>query len=645
MSIVRAVDSELKANADELVGSVLADRYRIDRKIGEGGMGAVYAGEHVLIGRRVALKFLHPQMAKSQEVVARFQREAMAATRIGNAHIIDVLDLGRDPSGAVYMVLEFLDGSDWADAIDAEGAQDVERVLHIADQLCEALEAAHQQGIIHRDLKPENVFLIERDGDPNFVKLLDFGIAKLAGTGVDSMTRTGMALGTPYYMAPEQLLAAKDVDARADIYSFGVMLFRALTGEFPFDADSYPLLVMRITKDPPPPVRSFRPELTSEFEAYLGSLMAKDPAGRPSSMREVREALASFRGRASVKQAPKTSGFEATMALGAAELADASESHPSALASDTLRPVEARAADSAPSSSTALAGGPGAGSAPLDEATADEATADEPTAGEATADTTPIGESTAYESTAHQSSASESTAYDAAAESSAGSGPDAGELDSATPFPKTLLLGFAGVLVLVLFLWVAFGRPADSRGHDGTPPRQGAPPAERHETMEQAPAEPEIAVRFELPAGATLLLDDRVAAARASVRPGRHRIEILQGQETLALAERFLLHEPEQLVTLAMLGDAARGEEDEEAAPPSPSEMRGANRSEAPQMSAMRDAPGTRDTSAPMEPAPMELAPMEPAPMEPAPMEQRETSGDPPSMMSPDIERGLDTLL
>ena len=199
--------------ADPLVGMVLQDRYRIVRKLGEGGMGAVYEGEHILIKRRVAIKCLHSQFAQNPEIVARFHREALAATSIGHQNIIEVTDMGRFDDGSVFMVLEFLNGRDWSHDIDNQGAQPVGKVIEIITQVCEALTAAHAKGIIHRDLKPENVFLINRHGTNNFVKVLDFGISKFkdaSGGPGKAMTQTGATLGTPYYMAPEQAQGKKD---------------------------------------------------------------------------------------------------------------------------------------------------------------------------------------------------------------------------------------------------------------------------------------------------------------------------------------------------------------------------------------------------------------------------------------------------
>ena len=281
---------------DPRLGMVLQERYRIVRKLGDGGMGAVYEGEHVLIKRRVAIKVLHAQFAQNPEIVARFQREAEAATSIGHPNIIEVTDMGRFPDGTAYMVLEFLEGRDWSHDIESAGPQPLGKVVHILTQVCDALTAAHAKGIVHRDLKPENIFLIERRNDPNFAKVLDFGISKIADAqGQDrSLTQTGTALGTPYYMAPEQCQGKRDIDHRADIYSLGVILFQALTAQYPFDDESYPMLVLKICTEPPPSLAHYRPDVPQELQQIVNRMLAKDRDHRYQSVAEIKDALAPF---------------------------------------------------------------------------------------------------------------------------------------------------------------------------------------------------------------------------------------------------------------------------------------------------------------------------------------------------------------
>lgn len=278
---------------DPRLGQVLSARYRIDKKLGEGGMGVVYAGTHLLIKRRVAIKMLHPQFAQDGAVVARFQREAQSATAIGHPHIVEVFDMGNTPDGAVYMVLEFLDGQDFAHLLEStNGLLPLGRVARILAQVADALSAAHEAKIVHRDLKPENVFLVKRGEEADFVKLVDFGISKMLddaeGQVNKGLTRTGTAMGTPYYMPPEQIEGRKTIDHRADLYALGVMAYRALAGVFPFDAETLPMLMMRVLTSAPVSIASYRPDLPADVIALVDGLLAKDPAARPQSAKEVR---------------------------------------------------------------------------------------------------------------------------------------------------------------------------------------------------------------------------------------------------------------------------------------------------------------------------------------------------------------------
>ena len=195
------------ASADGLVGQVIEARYRVLRLLGAGGMGAVFEVEHVLVGRRFALKTLYGEAARNPNIVARFYREARAAAAIGDSHIVDVSDMGHLPDGAPYIVMELLEGSDLRAVLAAEGALPIGRAVHIALQCCRALARAHEKGIVHRDIKPDNIFLTRRGGDQDFAKLIDFGISKvrqaLAGAdpAISALTSTGASIGTPLYMA------------------------------------------------------------------------------------------------------------------------------------------------------------------------------------------------------------------------------------------------------------------------------------------------------------------------------------------------------------------------------------------------------------------------------------------------------------
>jgi serine/threonine protein kinase len=292
-----AIDDDgdaLAPMADPNIGIVLQERYRIVRKLGEGGMGRVYEAEHILIKKRVAIKCLHAQYANNGEVIARFQREAQAASAIGNEHIVEVTDLGRFPDGSVFMALEFLDGRDLATDIEQNGALTLGRATRIMTQVCEALAAAHEKGIVHRDLKPENIFLVRRKGNPDFVKIVDFGISKFKDSDGRGMTATGAMIGTPHYMAPEQIEGRRDIDHRVDLYAMGVILFVMLTDRMPFDASTLPKLVYEVCSVRPPSIAEYREDISPEFQAIIAKLLEKDPADRFAQCEELAAALEPF---------------------------------------------------------------------------------------------------------------------------------------------------------------------------------------------------------------------------------------------------------------------------------------------------------------------------------------------------------------
>ena len=248
---------------DTLLGRVISERYRVLGKLGEGGMGAVYLAEHVFIHKKVALKVLAHDLARREELAARFLQEARSASRIGQENVIDISDFAQTPDGLVYFAMEYLEGMDLGALLRQEGALPWPRTRAIIVQICKALRAAHGQGIVHRDLKPENIFLIEREGRRDFVKLLDFGIAKVTGGPGEEgprLTRTGMIFGTPEYMAPEQA-EGKPADHRVDIYAVGCVMFHCLTGSAPFQAESFMAMLTKHLLEPAvaPSVR--RPDL------------------------------------------------------------------------------------------------------------------------------------------------------------------------------------------------------------------------------------------------------------------------------------------------------------------------------------------------------------------------------------------------
>ncbi|WP_428261817.1 protein kinase domain-containing protein [Haliangium sp.] len=242
---------------DPLLGATVGERYFIETKLGDGGMGTVYLARHIALEREVALKVLHPHYCDKPDIVERFLREARAASRIRHENVVDITDFGSTPEGVVFFAMEVLEGHDLHEAVDVARGPAYglpwSRARKIFLQICAALEAAHEHGIVHRDLKPENIFLVEWAGHKDVVKLLDFGIAKLdeASSGGRRLTRTGTLFGTPEYMAPEQARGG-DVDHRADIYAMGCLLYQLIVGEVPFAADDYvQVLTMHLSAPPP----------------------------------------------------------------------------------------------------------------------------------------------------------------------------------------------------------------------------------------------------------------------------------------------------------------------------------------------------------------------------------------------------------
>ncbi len=280
------------------LGQVVSGRYRIQELLGEGGMGAVYLAEHTLMRKRVALKLLHPDMSGNDEVLARFRREAEAAAHIEHPNVAAATDFGQTEDGAFFLVLEYIEGTSLRHALFRGGALPVGRALHVTRQIALALERAHAAGIVHRDLKPENVMLVKKGDDADFVKVLDFGIAKVEPNARDGsnqpLTRLGTILGTPEYMAPEQALG-EVVGPAADLYAVGVILYEMLTGKHPFDAtDSMAVLSMHMIA-PVPPMSERAPGIAIDpsVEALVRKLLEKEAKNRYPSARALVEAIES----------------------------------------------------------------------------------------------------------------------------------------------------------------------------------------------------------------------------------------------------------------------------------------------------------------------------------------------------------------
>jgi serine/threonine protein kinase len=263
------------------VGRVIADRYRIEARLGVGGMGAVYRAEHVLMKKPVAVKVLHREMTVLDEAVKRFEREAIAAGRIDHPNVAVATDFGKLDTGAFYLVLEYVPGRSLTHALAEDGAFSPDRALWVARQIAAGLAAAHAAGIVHRDLKPDNIMLIERGGSKDFVKVLDFGIAKVTADGADGgqLTRLGAVFGTPAYMAPEQA-AGQAVDHRADLYSLGLVLYEMLAGAPAFSSTEVVHLLTKQLTEPPPPLPDSIP---TEVRALVDRLVDKDPNARVES--------------------------------------------------------------------------------------------------------------------------------------------------------------------------------------------------------------------------------------------------------------------------------------------------------------------------------------------------------------------------
>ncbi len=280
-------------------GDVIAEKFQVEQVLGMGGVGVVVAARHLLLDERVALKFLLKEAVRSEVDVARFCREAQAAVRLRNEHVARVTDVGTLDTGSPYLVMEYLNGTDLSDVLRERGALPLTEGIDYVLQACEAIAEAHSIGFIHRDIKPSNLFVTHRsDGSP-LVKVLDFGIAKATrqarvGQGEQELTRTRTMLGSPMYMAPEQVRNSRDVDERSDVWSIGVVLYEILSGRVPFSGDSVTGVVAAVIGDPPPSLAEHRPDLPAALGDVVATCLEKNPDNRYQSVAELAYALKPF---------------------------------------------------------------------------------------------------------------------------------------------------------------------------------------------------------------------------------------------------------------------------------------------------------------------------------------------------------------
>src|SRR5882762_1818256 len=297
---------------DPMLGHTLDDKYRLDAQLGVGGMGTVYRARHLLIDRPVAVKVLNPRFVEDEAAKARFRREAKAAGRLQHTNAVGVTDFGQTTDGYVYIVMELLEGRTLRDLLSKEAPLDVARSVSIMMQVASAVAAAHEAGIIHRDLKPANIFIVQRADVPAVVKVLDFGIAKLAAESLEeddpmTLTQVGAMIGTPRYMSPEQCDGAELTPA-ADVYSLGVILYEMLTGTVPFSGSTPLAIAMKHTGEVPRSPRDFVSAIPPALERVVLHTLEKRPQDRPANAAEFRAELLSTAERLGLEHAAVTSG-------------------------------------------------------------------------------------------------------------------------------------------------------------------------------------------------------------------------------------------------------------------------------------------------------------------------------------------------
>jgi len=280
-----------------VVGQVVANKYRVDRAIGQGGMGVVAAAHHLELDQPVAIKFLNPQLGVSGEALERFRREARAAAKVHSEHVVRVFDIGLLEDRTPYMVMELLEGSDLGQELQQRGPFPLGEAVDCILQALDAIAEAHAAGIVHRDLKPSNLFRAEQRDGTRIIKVLDFGISKLLGapeSRAAALTHSRSFVGSPLYTSPEQLCSARDVDTRADIWSLGAILYELLTGRPPYSGESLPELCVAVLSEVPQSIRQLIPAVPESFEAVIVKCLAKDRTERFASVADLAEALVPF---------------------------------------------------------------------------------------------------------------------------------------------------------------------------------------------------------------------------------------------------------------------------------------------------------------------------------------------------------------
>ncbi|MEK0430998.1 MAG: hypothetical protein RL139_802 [Gemmatimonadota bacterium] len=348
------------AGQGDLLGTVVADRYHILKKLGAGGMGTVYLAEHVKMGRKSALKVMNPGMNADPDAIARFNREAANASRLNHPNVCGIYDFGETPDGTIYLAMEFIEGSALTDLIEKQGALAPARAGSIVHQTADALQVAHDAGIVHRDLKPDNIMVARNRDGSDLVKVVDFGIAKASSSDAQKVTKTGLVVGTPEYMSPEQLAGDK-LDGRSDIYALGLVAFNCLTGTLPFAANSaQEAMIMRLT-DVPRTLAAVRPDVDwpAELQRTLDLALARDAAERYQSAAQFGREFA-----AAVADMPASADTEAgTMVVSAPSLPATRVAKPggataaAAAVSGARSPAQTPATATAKSRTPLIAGG------------------------------------------------------------------------------------------------------------------------------------------------------------------------------------------------------------------------------------------------------------------------------------------------